>query len=530
MGAWILRRTHSEVRTIVVFSWALLAIPVTDARAITFGEWATNQGWPADYEMPAKVEADSASIDSLAGIGNFDWMATPTTALYLNGNQITSLESGAFTGLGNLRRLYLKNNQISSIESRDFTGLDNLTILDLDYNQITNLEPGAFAELSNLTNLDLGHNEIRSLGSGTFTGLGHLISLSLWNNQITSLESGAFAGLGNLTGLDLGHNQITSIGSAAFTGLGSLTALELRENQITSIDSGDFAGLSNLTTLNLLYNRITSLESGAFSGLGSLTTLRMYHNQITSIKSGAFNGLGDLTTLELDGNQVTSLESGIFTGLDHLTLLNLCYNHITSLESGVFSGLGNLTTLSLHHNRTLTNLNLEGADFTSLNRFLVTSDTLVSRVSLRNTRLNQTSLAALINGSYREWDIGIGELPGVTELDLSGVDFAAITDLSPLYVMDDLTDFWLVDVENMDANALDVLLDNLATMQDPGIEGTLYLTQADYDAFNTAGGGKLAIWDAEPGHHVQIVPEPSSLVLLAGIAVMGIICLRRRKA
>ena len=71
--------------------------------------------------------------------------------------------------------------------------------------------------------------------------------------------------------------------------------------------------------------------------------------------------------------------------------------------------------------------------------------------------------------------------------------------------MDSLTDLWLVDVENLDANALDVLLDNLATMQDPSIEGTLYLTQADFDAFNAAGGGKLAVWDAEPGHHVEII-------------------------
>ena len=43
------------------------------------------------------------------------------------------------------------------------------------------------------------------------------------------------------------------------------------------------------------------------------------------------------------------------------------------------------------------------------------------------------------------WDLlvdytGIGELDGITEMDLSGVDFADITDLGPLYVMDDLTD------------------------------------------------------------------------------------------
>ena len=49
------------------------------------------------------------------------------------------------------------------------------------------------------------------------------------------------------------------------------------------------------------------------------------------------------------------------------------------------------------------------------------------------------------------------------------------------------------------------LLDNLATMENPSIEGALHLTQADFDAFNAAGGGKLAVWDAEPGHHVEII-------------------------
>jgi hypothetical protein len=129
----------------------------------------------------------------------------------------------------------------------------------------------------------------------------------------------------------------------------------------------------------------------------------------------------------------------------------------------------------------------------------------IARVSLRSAVLTQTSLATVVSGGSDSYSIGIGELPGITELDLSGVDFSAITDLSPLYLMDSLTDLWLVDVDNMDANALDLLLDNLATMRSPSIEGALYLTQADFDGFNTAGGGKLAAWDAEAGHHLEII-------------------------
>jgi hypothetical protein len=312
------------------------------------------------------------------------------------------------------------------------------------------------------------------------------------------------------------------------------------------------------------------------------------------LDAGTVTGLNNLTVLYLGANQITSIESGDFSGLGNLTSLSLWGNGITSIESGAFAGLGNLTTLDLSNNTSLTNLNLEGADFSSLTYFTLMYNTQITRVSLREAVLTQTALVSLVSGNEEspEEGIGIGELPGVTELDLSGVDFAPITDLSRLYLMDSLTDLWLVDVSNLSANALDVLLDKLATIESPSVEGALYLTQADFDAFNAAGGGKLAVWDAEDGHHVEIiglgdanadgvvddrdasilgahwlqtgnwfdgdfngdgivndkdaavlaahwgeglpaeqsVPEPGSFALLAGIAAMGMVCLRRRKA
>jgi hypothetical protein len=53
--------------------------------------------------------------------------------------------------------------------------------------------------------------------------------------------------------------------------------------------------------------------------------------------------------------------------------------------------------------------------------------------------------------------------------------------------------------------AAGILLIHLATIEGTLTEGILHMTQADYDAFNIAGGDLLATWDGEAGHHVEFV-------------------------
>ena len=118
----------------------------------------------------------------------------------------------------------------------------------------------------------------------------------------------------------------------------------------------------------------------------------------------------------------------------------------------------------------------------------------ITSVSLRNSR-GEPDISCHAAGRRAINYTGIGELDGITEMDLSGIDFGNITDLAPLYVMDDLTDLWLVDTVNLGASDLDELLNNLATIQGTATEGILYMTQANYDDF----GPLLAAWDDEDG-------------------------------
>ncbi|OHB74859.1 MAG: hypothetical protein A2W31_15170 [Planctomycetes bacterium RBG_16_64_10] len=433
--------------------------PPTAVLGYSFGDWASDHGYSPSDALPDEMWANNSSppIDRLDGIGEFDWTTTPTTELWLDQNQLSTVGSGIFSGLTELEWLSLGWNQISNIESGAFSGLTKLTGLRLYQNQLSTIESGAFSELTKLASLYLDGNQLSTIESGIFSGLTNLTWLYLQNSQIASIESGAFSDLSNLRELNLWDNQLSTIGSRAFSGLTNLTRLDLDENQIASIEPGAFNDLTNVTRLYLSHNQLSSIESDTFSGMTNLSSLGLSFNQLASIESGAFSDLSNLTGLLLVGNMA------------------------------------------------LTELNLAEADFSKLILFDVNGNLNIGSVSLQNAVMDQTSLVALLDGSPWLERTGIGELPGVTKMDLSGTDFGNITDLSPLYVMDDLSDLWLVDTKNLNAFKLDLLLDNLATIEEVAIEGVLHMTQADFDAFNTAGGGLLAAWDAEPGHHVEFL-------------------------
>jgi Leucine-rich repeat (LRR) protein len=267
---------------------------------------------------------------------------------------------------------------------------------------------------------------------------------------------------------------------------------------------GDWARDQGYSPGDAMPHVVGAAEAGidSLDGIGEFdwtttptTDLDLHGNQLSSIESGDFSGLTNLTWLWLCDNKLTSIASGDFSGLTILEQLDLSKNRVESVESDAFSGLSKLTGLDLAE-----------ADLSNVTAFSLKGCESIRRVSLRNAVLNQGVLASLLDGGKEDL-VGIGELSGITSVDLSGIDFANITDLKPLYAMDDLTSIRLVNAKNLDASAFDVLLDNLATIEGTGKEGVLYMTQADFDALNEAGNGLLAVWDAEPGHHVEVVKK-----------------------
>lgn len=66
----------------------------------------------------------------------------------------------------------------------------------------------------------------------------------------------------------------------------------------------------------------------------------------------------------------------------------------------------------------------------------------------------------------------------------------------------------------------------LDTFEAFDVEGVLYMTRSDFDAFDTAGSGLLSLWHSENGHHVAFVPESETRLLIAVSSLFVLVALQ----
>ena len=202
----------------------------------------------------------------------------PDDALVVNitYNNITTIEADVFAKLSQCRQLYLDHNQISSIETRAFNGLKVLIRLKLEFNMLGMLSTNMFLSLKNCERLWLHEAQISEIDTGSFNGLNKLKFLFLHENLLTTLRPGMFQGLEALTILGLNDGNISHIENGTFANLNNLDRLLLNENELTILCPGIFYGLSSLRHLFLHANRITSLSANVFSPLPRPFELSLY--------------------------------------------------------------------------------------------------------------------------------------------------------------------------------------------------------------------------------------------------------------
>ena len=147
-----------------IISTAVSAILLTNSAAVaglTFGDWATAQGYtppgPTDWEC----DASNKGITTAEGANSY----INLLELNLWGNQIPSLSVDHFQGLTNLQTLRVGDNQITSLSANQFQALTSLQRLFISHNQIPSVDVQAFQGLSDLTMLYLGNNQLSSLSS-----------------------------------------------------------------------------------------------------------------------------------------------------------------------------------------------------------------------------------------------------------------------------------------------------------------------------------------------------------------------------
>ncbi|ENN81284.1 toll-like receptor Tollo [Dendroctonus ponderosae] len=110
------------------------------------------------------------------------------TQLYIDGNDLRSLNSHAFIGRKKLKILFLNNSNIEAIQNRTFHGLKELETLHLEGNRLTVLKGFEFEGLEELREVFLQKNRLSLIENDTFKGLRHLKVLRLDHNRLVTLD------------------------------------------------------------------------------------------------------------------------------------------------------------------------------------------------------------------------------------------------------------------------------------------------------------------------------------------------------
>jgi len=179
------------------------------------------------------------------------------------------------------------------------------------------------------------------------------------------------------------------------------------------------------------------------------------------------------------------------------------------------SGLTNLERLHLYNNQIAT-MDLSGSNLSSLSYFDI-EDNPLTNVLLVNATLSQSVFDVLMDGGSSIY-AGIAELSDVLSLDMSGVDFVGISDLSTMYTMYDLETLLLANASDLDGGNVVTLTDELNLLNWLDVTGL-------WDAFDAGAQSSLNAWDAVEGNTL-VTPEPATLSLLA---LGGLAILRRRR-
>ncbi|CAH1179642.1 unnamed protein product [Phaedon cochleariae] len=243
--------------------------------------------------------------------------------LNLQGNQLTKVKKLNFRNLNSTEEIYLNNNQIKTIERNTFIGKDSLLRFDLSNNRLHHL---VLDQLTALKYLNLGHNNLTEACLQTIDS-SLLEFLLLNNNNFSDIKPGIFNNFSNLRTLDLSNNHI-KLNNHSFMRLSHLEILKMSDNDIVELPGLVFESLKNLENLDLSRNKLSSISNkDTFRELENLQFLNLSHNYLENLEYSLLESTKDLRVLDIENNRLHSVQyEMIITHLPLLSVLNIRSN------------------------------------------------------------------------------------------------------------------------------------------------------------------------------------------------------------
>lgn len=264
--------------------------------------------------------------------------------LFLQKNEIATLEPEAFNGLHHLKVLNLSSNKIKKLAANDFQSLRSLEVLLIDGNVLENIEGGVFRNQKELRELAFGRLEyiyILSLNL-LFYGIPENIQrLSIDAYVGSTIYIGSSGSLKGSFTFELTGVQLT-LGDYYRPFMESVRDLKLTGNTFylknrfflpyfTHLESLEFQGHPEQISMN--YTEISALRYLKRLKLVDLNFLNIPNPGMT------FWNLNRLQILELHNCRLNFLTKEMFKDLQSLELLRLYTDNPLLLQDGMFDAM-----------------------------------------------------------------------------------------------------------------------------------------------------------------------------------------------
>lgn len=210
---------------------------------------------------------------------------------------------------------------------------------DFSYNELTSIPSGAFSGVRIFSSLNLSHNELSTLPMGAFSGLEVVLhSLDLCHNDFEYVPVAALQRMDQLVELRLDHNHIHDFSSAALDSIAdTLEFLTIDFNHIHEISDEAFLRVSNLRHLSVRGNHLDSIGFVCTQPLTALRSVDMSDMHLLRVDQYCFKGATSLETIYLEGNELSTLEFARHTR--SLKYLYVARNHLHYIDACDLIGL-----------------------------------------------------------------------------------------------------------------------------------------------------------------------------------------------